>query len=154
MRPIARCAVFLSAVLAAGAAVLVAQGPVKDPAMSHRHDDPKLTWSPCPDILGKGCEVTVLHGDPAGGRSDVFVKVPAGHKFPPHAHTSPEHMILVAGELQVKYEGQPAQTLRTGSFAYGPAKRGHEAQCGAGGPCVLFIAFEGPIDAMPFSGKL
>ena len=83
MRPIARCAVLLSAVLAASAAVLVAQGPVKDPAVAHRHDDPKLTWSPCPDILGKGCEVTVLHGDPAGGRSDVFVKYPRATSFRP-----------------------------------------------------------------------
>lgn len=151
MRWIVRYAVFVAAVHAV-TAMPAAQVPAKDPAIAVRHDDPKLVWGPCPELFPKGCEVTVLHGEPAG-RPDVFLRVPAGYAIPPHAHTSPEHMILVAGEMHLKYDGQPEQTLTTGSFAYGPAGRGHDARCGTAGPCVLFIAFEGPMDVLPFTGK-
>jgi hypothetical protein len=34
-------------------------------------------------------------------------------------------------------------------YAYGPAQHVHEAQCVSVDPCVLFIAFEQPIDATP-----
>jgi mannose-6-phosphate isomerase-like protein (cupin superfamily) len=130
----------------------VAQEPTGEQAISRKHFDPQLKWNPCPPIFPKGCEVTLLHGDPANGRSDVFLRTPANYRFPPHWHTSPEHMILVSGELQVAYEGQKPSVLRVGSYAYGPAKAKHEARCATTGPCVLFIAFESPIDAVPVEG--
>ena len=117
-------------------------------AISRTHNDPQLKWSPCPPVFPKGCEVTVLHGDPGKGRSDVFLRTPANYKLPVHWHTSPEHMILVSGVLHVTYEGQKSSILRAGSYAYGPAKAKHEARCANAGPCVLFIAFESPIDAV------
>ena len=129
----------------------LAQGPAGEQAISRNHDDPQLKWNPCPAVFPKGCEVTVLHGDPANGRSDVFLKTPANYSFPPHWHSSPEHMILVSGELHVSYEGQKPAILRAGSYAYGPAKAHHRARC-ANGPCVLFIAFESPIDAVLVDG--
>jgi hypothetical protein len=46
-------------------------------------------------------------------------------------------------------EGQQTTTLKPGMYAYGPAKRPHKAVCANGDPCVLFIAFEAPVDAMP-----
>jgi mannose-6-phosphate isomerase-like protein (cupin superfamily) len=138
--------VLLSCVVASSAPPLV-QESTGGQAISRKYDDPQLKWNPCPSIFPKGCEVTVLTGDPVNGRSDVFLRVPANYRFPPHWHTSPEHMILVAGELHVTYEGQKPSVLRVGSYAYGPAKAKHEARCANVGPCVLFIAFESPIDA-------
>jgi quercetin dioxygenase-like cupin family protein len=58
-------------------------------------------------------------------------------------------MVLVSGELQVTYDGQPPVTLRPGMYAYGPPRVPHTATCAKGDPCVLFIAFESPIDAVP-----
>ncbi len=58
-------------------------------------------------------------------------------------------MVLVSGELQVTYDGQEATTLKPGTYAYGPAKLPHSAYCLKGPACVLFIAFEAPIDAVP-----
>lgn len=142
------------ALAAATLAVDAQQGQQTDKALALRHDDPALQWGPCPDIFPKGCEVAVLRGDPVGGRADVFLRAPAGYTFPAHSHTSPEHMMLAAGELRIKYEGQPAATLKTGSYAYGPANAPHEAQCGNAGACVLFIVFESPIDAKPHKGTL
>lgn len=130
----------------------LAQDSSTEQAITRTHKDPQLKWGPCPPIFPKGCEVTVLGGDPANGRSDVFLRTPANYKLPLHWHTSPEHMILVSGRLHVTYEGQKPSVLTAGSYAYGPAKARHEARCGNSGPCVLFIAFEAPIDAVLAEG--
>lgn len=133
--------------VAVAQATFLAQEPAGEQPISRTHLDPQLQWNPCPPIFPKGCEVAVLRGDPVNGSSDVFLRTPANYKFPMHWHTSPEHMILVSGELQVSYEGQKPSALKAGSYAYGPAKAKHDARCMNAGPCVLFIAFESPIDA-------
>ena len=70
---------------------------------------------------------------------------------PSHWHTSAERMVLVSGELHVTYEGQPTTVLKSGMYAYGPAKLAHKAVCGNAAPCVLFIAFDAPVDAIAHS---
>jgi len=131
------------------AAPMVAADPVAGPAaaLSAAVGDPGLHWGPCPPFLPKGCGIAVLHGDPSKPNVDVFFKVPAGSKIARHRHTSAERMVLVAGELTVRYDGQAPVTLRKGMYAYGPAGHPHEASCAAGADCVLFIAFEAPLDA-------
>ena len=113
-------------------------------------NDADLNWSPCPAFMPEGCSIAVLHGDPAKRNVDVYFKVPANYQIPVHYHTSAERMILVSGELQVTYTGEKSQILKPGSYAYGPASKPHSAKCGDNGPCVLFIAFEEPLDAFPF----
>ena len=107
-----------------------------------------LKWGGCPEFMPKGCEIAVLHGNPAKNNADVFFKVPANAVIPRHWHTSAERMVLVAGELHVTYDGHPTVALTPGTYAYGPARMPHSATCGAAGPCVLFIAFELPVDAV------
>lgn len=116
--------------------------------------DPSLEWGPCPEGMPQGCGIAVLHGDPAKPNADIFLRVPGGSAIPPHAHSSAERMVLVSGEMEVKYQGAPAATLRPGHYAYGPAKRPHQANCRSSGPCILFIAFERPVDVLPVEGEL
>jgi quercetin dioxygenase-like cupin family protein len=116
--------------------------------------DEALQWGPCPEIFPAGCEITVLHGDPARPNADVLLRVPGGYEIPPHAHTSAERMILVEGELNVRYRGVAETTLSTGEYAYGPAGLPHIARCASSTPCTLFIAFEGPVDAIAYAGSL
>lgn len=104
---------------------------------------------PCPPFLPKGCGIAVLHGDPAKDNADVFFKVPGKSTIPLHWHTSPERMVLVAGQLHVTYEGQKKVILKPGTYAYGPAKKAHNGYCASKVDCVLFIAFESPLDAVP-----
>lgn len=119
----------------------------REAAVSRALGDAGLTWGPCPPVLPGACEVAVLHGDPAAPHADVFLRMPAGYVIPTHRHTSPEHMVLVAGELEVTYAGQKPLTMRVGSYAYGPAQLPHAGRCVSKDPCVLFIAFESPMDA-------
>lgn len=136
---------------AASLCVLLGSGPAlaQSQALTWRFQDPGLKWGPCPAFLPKGCAIAVLHGDPAKDNADVFFKIPAGSTVPLHWHTSAERMVLVSGKLQVTYDGQESATLDAGTYAYGPPKLPHKALCTGRVPCVLFIAFESPIDAVP-----
>jgi quercetin dioxygenase-like cupin family protein len=115
--------------------------------------DATLQWSACP-LFPVGCELAVLHGDPAKPNADVFFRVPAGYAVPAHSHSSAERMILVTGRLDVKYQGARPVTLEPGHYAYGPARLPHRATCVAAEACTLFIAFEGPLDVEAHEGSL
>lgn len=132
----------------AGFAAL-AHSPNEEPAVIRTADDASLQWGPCPPFLPKGCGIAVLHGDPAKDNVDVFFKIPARSHIPLHTHTSAERMVLVAGELHVTYAGQATVVLKPGTYGYGPAQKPHEGFCASVVPCVLFIAFESPLDAVP-----
>ncbi|GGW44565.1 hypothetical protein GCM10007383_31300 [Arenibacter certesii] len=113
------------------------------------HVDKDLKWGPCPAFMPDGCTIAVLHGDPSKENVDVFFKVPANYEIPAHWHNSVERMVLVSGELHVTYEGEKEQLMKVGSYAFGPSTKPHSAKCGSKDPCVLFIAFEEPLDAIP-----
>jgi quercetin dioxygenase-like cupin family protein len=143
-----------SAVIAAcgfNASSAPAQTP-EETAVSWSVDAPGLQWGPCPDFLPQGCQIAVLHGDPAQSNADIFFKVPARSKLPEHWHSSAERMVLIAGELHVTYQGQKPMVLKPGTYAFGPLKVPHGGECVSAVPCVLFIAFESPIDAVPVVG--
>ena len=125
-----------------------------EPPLTIRATDPSLEWGPCPPPFTAGCEIAVLHGHPARPNADVFLRVPGGYSLPPHSHSSAERMILVSGELKVRYQGAPPATLTPGAYAFGPAKRPHDGSCIGRQPCTLFIAFEGPVDAVAFQGPM
>ena len=134
------------ALLAFGVPAVHAQ--TKESPLAYAVNDSRLKWGPCPEFLPKGCQVAVLHGDPAKPNVDIFFKVPGKSKLASHKHTSAERMVLVQGELQVTYDGQKPVTLKRGTYAFGPAEHVHEATCASTEPCVLFIAFEQPLDAI------
>lgn len=142
----------LSALLSLACWPALAQVPGKVQALTRTADDPQLKWGGCPPFLPKGCQIAVLHGDPAKDNVDVFLKVPPGSTLASHWHTSAERMILISGELHVTYEGQQTAVLKPGTYAYGPPKLAHKAVCQNAGSCVLFIAFESPLDAVPVDG--
>jgi quercetin dioxygenase-like cupin family protein len=125
-----------------------------EPALAKAADDPGLQWGPCPAFLPAGCAIAVLHGDPSKPNADILFKVPGQSDVPLHTHTSAERMVLVAGELVVTYEGQAPARLTPGTYAYGPAGRPHGGQCVSDLPCVLVIAFEGPVDAVPAAAEV
>ena len=139
---------WMSKCLVAAAAVAAIAMPAKgqEVPLARTVDDAGLAWGPCPPVFPAGCEIAVLHGDPAKPNADVFFKVPANYSIPHHWHTSAERMVLVTGELHVTYDGHPTAALKPGMYAYGPAAAPHRADCRSSGPCVLFIAFEGPVD--------
>ena len=136
--------------------------PAAGPASAADSDQPLaiaaagtgLKWGACPAGMPEGCQIAVLHGDPAQPNSDILLKVPAGAAIAPHWHSSAERMMLVSGQLAVKYQGAAEATLLPGTYAYGPARLPHRADCRSAEPCTLFIAFEGPVDRHSFEGEI
>lgn len=106
-----------------------------------------LEWGGCPEFMPESCRIAVLQGDPAKPNADIFFKLEGNTEVANHWHHSAERMVLVSGELEVEYEEQESQVMDVSSYAYGPAERSHKAACLSEEPCVLFIAFEEPIDA-------
>lgn len=139
---------------ALGAAATTSGVNAAEPSLVFGPSSPALRWGPCPPPFAKGCEIAVLHGDPSKQNSDILLRVPAGFVLPPHRHTSAERMMLATGQLRVRYEGEKSRTLTTGTYAFGPAGMPHEGRCVGRQPCTLFIAFEGPVDAMAVDGPL
>lgn len=153
MRTTRSFSISLVAVLAA--TIVASCGPDQaksEKALAKVASDPALQWGACPPIFPAGCEIAVLQGDPSKPNADVFLRVPANYEIPAHLHTSAERMVLVTGELQVTYKGQPSATLAVGSYAYGPPKLAHKASCVSAEPCTLFIAFEEAVDAQTYDG--
>ena len=134
---------------------LMAQDGVKDAtkmSIAKTIHDSDIVWNPAPDFF-PGCSFTILHGDISGPNLDLFFKVEPNTEIINHTHNSAERMILVAGEMEVQYEGETSQILKAGSYAYGPAKKPHRAKCLDKGECVLFIALVDPFNAEPITKK-
>ncbi len=121
----------------------------EDKALVISHKDSSIQWGPCPAFIPKGCEIAILHGNPANNNLDIFFKVPGDFHIPYHNHTSQERMVLVSGTLDVTYDNHKKATIQTGEYAFGPAKLPHTAYCQKGEDCVLYIGFVAPLDAMP-----
>ncbi|HET7709130.1 MAG TPA: cupin domain-containing protein [Sphingomicrobium sp.] len=113
-----------------------------------------LKWGGCPPGMPEGCQIAVLHGDPAKPDADIFLKVPGGAAIPPHWHTASERIMLVSGQLEVQYKGSAPATLTPGSYAYGPARLPHRGDCRSATPCILFIAFDLPVDRHDYAGTI
>ncbi|PWN08270.1 cupin [Rhodohalobacter mucosus] len=143
---------FIFALFLLGHQPLSAQDQVM--SFTHTADDDKLEWGSCPAFMTESCRIAVLHGNPANPNADVFFKMQGNTTVPAHWHNSAERMVLVSGEMEVKYEGQEAEIITTGSYAYGPPEKPHRASCLSDEPCVLFIAFNKPVDAYPVEGTL
>ncbi|WP_017941180.1 MULTISPECIES: cupin domain-containing protein [unclassified Thioalkalivibrio] len=110
-------------------------------------DAPDLEWNPCPAFMPDDCRLAILQGDPAEPNADVFFRLPGNSTAPHHWHTSAERMVLVQGEMQVDYDDQEPVVLRPGTYAYGPPRLAHTTHCISDEDCILFIAFEEPVDA-------
>jgi hypothetical protein len=138
----------LSLLAIAVCSVPLAVAQTSGEAFTREVGDHELEWAPCPDFLPDGCELAVLQGDPGKPNADIFFRLPGGSAADRHWHGSAERMVLVAGELHIDYDGQDPVVMRLGTYAYGPARLPHSAECRSAEPCVLFIDFEQPIDAM------
>lgn len=134
-------------ILFLGADVQAQDNDTDENAFLWSADQQELEWGACPEFMPEDCQIALLQGDPAKPNADIFFKLQANTTAPYHWHHSAERMVLISGELEVEYEEQEAEVMRSGDYAYGPPEQPHEARCISDKPCVLFVAFEKPVDA-------
>ena len=118
-------------------------------SLTRTAENEQLQWGSCPDFMPDSCEIAVLQGNPAKPNADIFFKMEGNSSVPNHWHHSAERMVLISGKMEVNYEGQSPKVIRTGMYAYGPPEKPHTASCLSDDPCILFIAFNKPVDAFP-----
>ncbi|MDZ7645430.1 MAG: cupin domain-containing protein [Woeseiaceae bacterium] len=128
--------------------VMPLAAPAAEDAFTRTADSSAVEWGPCPAFMPEGCALAVLQGDPAKPGADALFKLLAHTTAPEHWHHSAERMVLLEGEMEVNYEGQAPVTLQEGTYAYGPPQLSHSATCTSDKDCILFIAFDQPVDAM------
>jgi len=112
----------------------------------------QVAFGDCPPFMPEGCGLGVLQGDPEEHNADALFRLAPNTTVPMHWHTSAERMVLLSGELRVNYQGQPPVVFSPFTYAYGPAKLPHETRCLDKDECLLFIAFEEPVDAIDVRG--
>ncbi|MBS9404579.1 cupin domain-containing protein [Halomonas sp. TRM85114] len=131
-------------------ALLALSGPAlaaDDKAFVREYDSEHIQWGPCPAFMPDSCGLAVLQGDPKKKNTDVLFRLRSNTTAPHHWHTSAERMVLLSGEMMVDYDNQEPVVIEPGNYAYGPPELPHVATCQSQEDCVLFIAFNEPVDA-------
>jgi quercetin dioxygenase-like cupin family protein len=59
-------------------------------------------------------------------------------------------MVLIEGEFHTTYVGQERVVLKAGDYAYGPGNLAHDGYCASEETCIMFVAYETAIDAIPY----
>jgi hypothetical protein len=51
---------------------LFSNAQAHEPAFVTDPNDTSVQWGPCPAFIGKGCQTSILNGDPAKPNLDIF----------------------------------------------------------------------------------
>ena len=141
----------LSALLSIFTSCGVLSSESTEKALAYSYDDENLKWVKCPPFLT--CEFAPLNGALGTPNNDVFIRFPSKAKIPFHTHTSTEHMVLIEGEFHKTYVGQDKVVLKAGDYAYGPGNLAHDGYCASEDACIMFVAYETAVDAVPYPIK-
>ncbi len=133
--------------LIVSANVSMAKKPVTQKALAISAQDPSLQWQKCPDFLP--CTFAILRGEMGSNHMDIFLKFPSKAQIPYHRHSSAEHMIMISGEFHTTYHHHEKVILSAGDYAYGPSNLAHDGYCASDKACLMFVAYETPLDAHP-----
>jgi quercetin dioxygenase-like cupin family protein len=105
----------------------------------------EIKWAPCdPNTPKDPCQINYFHGDPEKEPNHAYIRIPKGHLFPAHWHTSNTHVLAIKGTLVIGAEDDKNGTaLKPGDSFYEPAKWIHWGKCTAA-ECVFYVFVDGP----------
>lgn len=107
-------------------------------------DPQQAAWQPCEGL--PGCEFVPLRGDATKEASEALFRLAAGVRFPKHWHTSPEHILVVQGELNMSLANGERYSIGPRMFLYNPSGMIHWGNCGAKEACVYYVYDDQPYD--------
>jgi quercetin dioxygenase-like cupin family protein len=101
-----------------------------------------MKWEP----LEGGFEISILYTNPTTQATYLVIRGPGNLHVPRHWHSSNESITVLKGTFVVAHDGSEDKTeLKSGGFAYMPAKMIHEAWTGDAG-ATYFITVDGKWD--------
>ncbi len=92
---------------------------------------------PCEGL--PGCVSLVTRGDPKTGPAETLFVFEAHTPFAKHWHTSPEHVVGIAGTMTWNVEGAGAHAVGAGDYLYYPSHAVHWGECSSDVDCVFFV---------------
>ena len=95
-----------------------------------------------------GSESVMLHQDPATGGMELLVRFSAGHVIAPHSHQSNERILVLEGQLTLKQD-TGATVLKTGAYAFLPAREVQRLSCSSATRCTFYLAWDGNPKSIP-----
>lgn len=110
------------------------------------HDADTERWTPCEGL--PGCTQLPSRGNPATGASEAVFRFKAGTPFAAHYHTSPEHVVGIAGIMQYVINGTTYH-VGPGDFLYYPGRTVHSGICSSGADCIFHVYDDLPYDIFP-----
>jgi quercetin dioxygenase-like cupin family protein len=132
--------------LVAGALTIAASGPAIAQGPMQIVPIGKINWVPCDPnaVQPDACMLAYFRGDPAKELNYKMLKAKAGFVFPPHWHTSDEHLVMTKGTIKIAAEDGQEQdsTLNVGDYLYIPARRVHWGSCPE--DCIFYLYVDGP----------
>jgi len=95
-----------------------------------------------------GSEGVMLRTDTATGGMDLLVRFPAGHVIAPHWHDSNERVFVAEGQLTL-HQDQADKVIKTGGYAFLPAREVQRLSCGSQTRCTFYLSWDGKPDSHP-----
>ncbi|MFY9582882.1 MAG: cupin domain-containing protein [Candidatus Acidiferrales bacterium] len=86
------------------------------------------------------------HGDPSTGPSTFLGKFDAGCTVPWHWHTANENIVLLSGLFQLTAKGEKPIVIKSGDYAFMPARHVHQAKCAGSKPCTFYVSLDAAFD--------
>ncbi|HEX2712542.1 MAG TPA: cupin domain-containing protein [Candidatus Acidoferrales bacterium] len=86
------------------------------------------------------------HGDPSTGASTFLGKFDSGCTVPWHWHTANEDIFVQSGLFQVTAKGEKPIVIKSGDYAFMPARHIHQAKCAGSKPCAFYVSLDGAFD--------
>jgi len=117
----------------------------------------QVSWGACPAVLPPGAQCAVVEGDPKAPNAlfALRAKLPDGYRIPPHYHPADEHVVVLAGTLNIgmgdTLDKARSHALPMGSFMVMPA--GHHHYAWTKGETAIQIYAVGPWDLIYIDPK-
>ena len=89
-----------------------------------------------------GSEAVMLRQDAQTHGMELLVRFPGGHVIAPHSHDSNERIIVLEGRLTLRQDTRET-VLKTGGFAFLPAREVQHLSCSSETPCTFYLAWDG-----------
>ena len=107
-------------------------------------DSRASAWRACEGL--PGCQFLPLRGNAAKEPSEAIFRLAAGVRFPKHWHTSPEHILVIEGRLNMNLENGDHYSVGPRAFLYNPGGMIHWGNCGEEEDCVYYVYDDKPYD--------
>ena len=111
-----------------------------------------VEWTPLVEGAEDGPAVALLSGDLDAGPFRALLRWPGGYSADLHRHTAGYTGVVLQGIAAHGARSGHLQRVEAGGYWIQPAGEPHGNACVSEAACILYVAFDGPLDRAPARG--